>query len=159
MQFARLQKIRHFVRVITDFEDSSGVKAVQVRRGLFSGFEGVAVKSNGTLRALRKALEFLDRDRSIAVYFEESEICCKSPYFSCRSSRCPLMDFVPEEFRSEATPCRHIPLTEKGESLDRLYRTRKKHETDVAVKTWLGSAIARLESVSSNEESVRERAA
>lgn len=119
------------------------------------------MKSNGTLSALKKALEFVDRDRSTtgALYFEESDICCKSPYFSCRSSRCALMDFVPAEFRSEATPCRHIPLTQKGESLERLYQTSTKRETDAAVKNWLGSAIARLESLSSDEQPARDRAA
>lgn len=107
-----------------------------------------------TLAGLRKHFELLSRKErgSIPLHFEDSDICCRSPFFSCRSSRCVLMNFVPEEFRSEAVPCRHIPLNERGESLEVLYRTRTTNETESVLNTWLSSMIETLESFASNKE-------
>jgi hypothetical protein len=62
------------------------------------------------------------------------------------------MNFVPEEFRSEATPCRHIALNEEGESLNVLYSTRAVYETELTVRAWLSSMIETLESLAANEE-------
>jgi hypothetical protein len=108
----------------------------------------------GTLAGLRNHFELLNRQerRSIPLHFEDSDICCRSPFFSCRSSRCVLMNFVPEEFRSEAAPCRHIPLNERGESLEVLYRTRTANETESVLSSWLSSMIETLESVAPNKE-------
>jgi hypothetical protein len=102
----------------------------------------------GTLSGLRNHFELLDRNAAgnSQLHFEDTAICRRSPFFSCRSSRCVLMQFVPEEFRSANTPCRHIPLTATGENLDVLYSTRTVHETDSAVKLWLSTVIERLES-------------
>jgi hypothetical protein len=107
-----------------------------------------------TLVGLRNHFELLNRKerRSIPLHFEDSDICCRSPFFSCRSSRCVLMNFVPKEFRSEAAPCRHIPLNELGESLEVLYRTRTANETESVLRTWLFSMIESLESVAPNNE-------
>ena len=107
----------------------------------------------GTLAGLRNHFEFLNRNGlgCNQLHFEDSPICRRSPFFTCRSSRCVLMQFVPEEFRSANTPCRHIPLTATGESLDVLYSTRTMHETDSAVKHWLSSIVVRLESVAAHE--------
>jgi len=107
-----------------------------------------------TLAGLRNHFELLSRKEqgSIPLHFEDSDICCRSPFFSCRSSRCVLMNFVPEEFRSEAAPCRHIPLTEKGESLELLYSRRTKHEVEFAVRGWLSSMIDTLESTAPSKK-------
>ena len=110
------------------------------------------MNSQETLAALRKQLEVLNKrnhlnpnGRSAPLSFENSEICRSSPYFSCRSSRCSLMAFVPEEFRSEAVPCLHIALNESGETLDMLYRTSTTEKTNEAAQKWLASAIRKLE--------------
>jgi hypothetical protein len=105
----------------------------------------------GTLTGLRNHFEFLHRNGQGGgqLHFEDTAICRRSPFFSCRSSRCILMQFVPEEFRSTNTPCRHIPLTATGESLTVFYSTRTFHDTDLAVKSWLLSMIERLESAAS----------
>ena len=109
------------------------------------------MNSEETLAALRKQLEVLNKNirntsgRSAPLSFEDSEICRSSPYFSCRSSRCSLMAFVPPEFRSEAVPCLHIALTESGETLDMLYRTSTSEKTNEAAQKWLASAIRKLE--------------
>jgi hypothetical protein len=120
------------------------------------------LNSDEILAALRKQLEILNKrnfrnpsGRSAPLSFEDSEICRSSPYFSCRSSRCLLMAFVPQEFRSEAVPCLHIALNESGETLDMLYRTSTNEKTNEAARKWLASAIRNLES----ETSAQRRAA
>jgi hypothetical protein len=60
-------------------------------------------------------------------------------------SECILMQLVPEDFRSEKIPCRHIPLSERGETVDSFYRTGTQEELEVAVAQWLRTTIARLE--------------
>lgn len=111
------------------------------------------MRTRGTLTALRNHFELLKRVGSSngQLHFEDSDICFRSPFFSCNSSRCPLMRFVPKEFRSEVAPCRHIPLNAKGESLEILYSTRTTLEIDSAVRTWLSSTIETLESLGETE--------
>ena len=118
------------------------------------------VKSGETLSTLKDELQFLNKGnyRSQAswgarLYFEDSEMCCRSPFYSCRSSRCALMRFVPERYRSEAAPCRYIPLNANGQTLETLYRiATKKEEMEESVRAWLLSAISGLESAESEEQ-------
>jgi hypothetical protein len=107
----------------------------------------------GTLTALRNHLELLERNGSgdSQLHFEDSDICFRSPFFSCSSSRCALMHFVPKESRSEVAPCRHIPLNANGESLEMLYSIRTRHEIDSAVRAWLSSVIEKLEWLAETE--------
>jgi len=79
--------------------------------------------------------------------FEDSPIC---PNFSdvshpypCES--CLLAQFVPQEQRSDSVPCRFIPLTKDGQSLDDLYRTGNQIEIEEALATWLRAQIERIE--------------
>jgi hypothetical protein len=83
---------------------------------------------------------------SFSLYFEDADVCCKSPFLSCRSSRCALIHFVPEESRGEATPCRHIRLDERGETLHSFYAKGAMKQADAAVRNWLVSTIAILDS-------------
>jgi len=83
---------------------------------------------------------------SFSLYFEDANVCCKSPFLSCRSSRCALIHFVPEESRSEPAPCRHIRLGERGETLHSLYAKGEIEQTHAAVRNWLVSTIAMLDS-------------
>jgi hypothetical protein len=83
---------------------------------------------------------------SFNLYFEDSDVCCKSPFLSCRSSRCALIHFVPVESRGAPTPCRHIRLDERGETLHSLYAKGAKEQTHAAVRNWLVSTIAMLDS-------------
>jgi hypothetical protein len=107
------------------------------------------METKETLAGLRSHFEMLDRDGFAdgELHFEDTAVCCRSPFFSCRSCRCLLMRFVPEEYRSAITPCRHIPLTATGESLEIYYRTRTAQETHSAVRAWLSSTIETLESL------------
>ena len=79
--------------------------------------------------------------------FEDSPIC---PNF-CDAARphpcdsCLLAQFVPEEQRSENVPCRFIPLTQDGQTVDDLYRTGNQGEMEQALAAWLRAQIERIE--------------
>lgn len=79
--------------------------------------------------------------------FEDSPIC---PNF-CDPARphpcetCLLEQFVPEGQRSEKIPCRFIPLTESGLTVDDLYRTGSQIEMEEALARWLRCQIQRIE--------------
>ncbi len=109
--------------------------------------------SEVVVSGLRDHLRSLDEQdhskkmgRSSPLYFESSIACCRSPFFSCRSSRCALIHFVPEELRGEPAPCRHIQLNERGETLQALYGHGETQKTEAAVRSWLISTIARFDS-------------
>lgn len=79
--------------------------------------------------------------------FEDSPICPNfsdaTHPFSCET--CLLEQFVPEGQRNENTPCRFIPLTKEGQTVEDLYRTGNQIETEEALATWLRAQIARIE--------------
>jgi hypothetical protein len=55
------------------------------------------------------------------------------------------MQLVPEGARSKEIPCRYIPLSERGETVDSFYRTGTQEELDIAVAQWLRTTIDRLQ--------------
>lgn len=79
--------------------------------------------------------------------FEDSPIC---PNF-CDPARphpcetCLLEQFVPDGQRSERIPCRFIPLTESGLTVDDLYRTGSQIEMEEALARWLRAQIQKIE--------------
>ena len=79
--------------------------------------------------------------------FEDSPIC---PNF-CDAARphpcdsCLLMQFVPEEQRSQEVPCRFIELTQEGQTVEDLYRTGSQAELEGALADWLRAQIKRIE--------------
>ena len=81
------------------------------------------------------------------LIFEDSPTCMnydtKSHPGPCND--CFLMQFVPPESRGEKVPCRHIPLTNAGETLNDLYRGGTQQEIEDALGSWLRNTIARLE--------------
>jgi hypothetical protein len=108
------------------------------------------------LEVLRFELQFLeaggygrsprDPHRSPLV-FEDSLSCinlgCKTVREPC--CNCLLMMFVPPASCLEATPCRHIPLNEAGETIDSFYRHHTQLELEGALEVWLRANIKRLE--------------
>jgi hypothetical protein len=80
------------------------------------------------------------------LIFEDSPTCMN---FSSKDrepcSACLLMQFVPENARTEQTPCIHIPLSPGGETLESLYRTGTQQEIEGALGGWLRTTIRRLE--------------
>jgi hypothetical protein len=79
--------------------------------------------------------------------FEDSPIC---PNF-CDPARphpcesCLLEQFVPDGQRKESIPCRFIPVTNDGRTVDDLYRTGSQVEIEDALAKWLRSQIDRIE--------------
>ena len=55
------------------------------------------------------------------------------------------MKFVPVERQNESSPCRFIPLNEKGGTIDYFYRCGTQLEMEEALAGWLRSQIARIE--------------
>ena len=58
---------------------------------------------------------------------------------------CFLMQFVPQEKQQERVPCRFIPLTDTGETVDDFYRCGTQIEMEAALKNWLKKEIQNLE--------------
>ena len=54
---------------------------------------------------------------------------------------CPLMEFVPPQFQRESAPCRFIPLTQSGETVDYFYRAGTQMELEEALACWLRKQI------------------
>jgi hypothetical protein len=83
--------------------------------------------------------------------FEDSPTCMN---FSSKDrepcSDCLLMQFVPDNARTEQTPCIHIPLASSGETLESLYRTGTQQEIEEALGAWLRATMRRLEAEEAN---------
>lgn len=79
--------------------------------------------------------------------FEDSPIC---PNFSdpgrphlCET--CRLQRFVPDDRRAESIPCRFIPLTKDGQTVEDFYRTASQVEMEEALAHWLRTEIKKIE--------------
>jgi hypothetical protein len=114
------------------------------------------VETNQILERLRFELKFLEDGgygRSPhtpwrpSLVFEDSLTCLNFNVVArphpC--GECFLMQFVPSERKQEGVPCRFIPLTEKGETLNDFYGCRTQVELEDALKNWLHKEIHRLE--------------
>lgn len=55
------------------------------------------------------------------------------------------MQLVPSECRENKIPCRHIPLNDRGETVDSFYRTGTQLELNKALIEWLKQTIWQLE--------------
>ena len=81
------------------------------------------------------------------LIFEDSPTCMnydiKKHPAPC--AECALIQFVPPDKRGEKVPCRHIPLTAEGETLQELYRGGTQRELEDALADWLRARIALLE--------------
>jgi hypothetical protein len=80
--------------------------------------------------------------------FQDSPTCLnfnsKEPPKPC--TECLLIELVPEERRKEKIPCRQIPLSERGDTIDFYYRTGTVEDLEAALRNWLKATIRRLES-------------
>ncbi|HEV2469169.1 MAG TPA: hypothetical protein VGS78_08240 [Candidatus Sulfotelmatobacter sp.] len=79
--------------------------------------------------------------------FEDSPIC---PNFcdparphSCQN--CLLEQFVPAGQQAESIPCRFIPITSDGRTVEDFYRTGSQIEMEEALATWLRTQIEKIE--------------
>jgi hypothetical protein len=79
--------------------------------------------------------------------FEDSPSCPSmgDPARTHPCSECLLMKFVPDEWQNENFPCRFIPLNEKHETIDSLYRCGTQLELEEALAGWLRNQINCIE--------------
>jgi len=78
--------------------------------------------------------------------FEDSPSCLNfdDPARPHPCAECPLMQFVPVQFRGEKAPCRFISLTEGGETVDHFYRSGTQMELEEALACWLRKQIEQI---------------
>jgi hypothetical protein len=60
-------------------------------------------------------------------------------------SECLLMQFVPQDRRETRFPCRHIPLTSRGETLHSFDEWGTEEKLETALREWLLRVIALVE--------------
>jgi len=83
--------------------------------------------------------------------FEDSPTCINLPGSQDKEeerrpcSECPLMEFVPEGRHETQFPCRHIHLTERGETVTSFYEWGTEEELETALREWLTRTIQELE--------------
>jgi hypothetical protein len=108
------------------------------------------------LEVLRAELEFLQtggyRHTNRAAWspefmFQDSPTCLNvdptQPHRPC--SDCVMTQLIPQNVQDEKIPCRFIPLNERGETLDSLYRSDTREEIESAVAEWLKKTMTGLE--------------
>lgn len=79
--------------------------------------------------------------------FEDSPICPNfcDPARPHPCEKCLLEQFVPAGQKKEVIPCRFIPLTDDGVTVEDLYRTGSQIEMEEALAKWLREQIVRIE--------------
>jgi len=81
------------------------------------------------------------------LVFEDSPTCLnhneRNRIHPC--TECALYSFVPADRRAEQIPCRHIPLTEDGQTVNDFYRSGTQRELEWNLMVWLRKTIRRLE--------------
>jgi hypothetical protein len=82
------------------------------------------------------------------LIFEDSPSCMNydTKDHPAPCEECVLMKMVPAENRDKTIPCRHIPLSPNGETLESLYRWASQREIEDVMRKWLRTTIAKLES-------------
>ncbi len=81
-------------------------------------------------------------------YFRDSVTCINHAEVVRREpcTDCVLIDWVPEEGRTQDLPCHHIPLNERGETIASLSEgARTRSRVEQALLHWLDATIADLE--------------
>ncbi len=80
--------------------------------------------------------------------FEDSPTCPNfcDPAHSQPCESCLLEQFVPDGQKNESVPCRFIPLTKDGKTIEDLYRTGSQSEMEEALAMWLRTQIQKIES-------------
>jgi hypothetical protein len=79
--------------------------------------------------------------------FEDSPICPNfcDPLHPNKCEQCLLAQFVPAASMTEEIPCRFIPLTAEGQTVEDLYRMGSQDEMEKALEAWLRAKIENIE--------------
>ena len=121
-------------------------------------------EKQGLLEKLKFELSFLEQGgygRSVRTpwkptsIFQDSVTCLNygEPGRPHPCSECMLIDFVPEQSRNETVPCHHIPLDDKGTTVESLDQGYNRARLEEAVIDWLRQLVARLERECAEEKS------
>ncbi len=108
------------------------------------------------LSILKFELDFLESGgygRSVRTPWKETSLFQDSlscinfgdPERSRPCDECLLMAFVPTDHRSADIPCHHIPITERGESIEVIEQGMSREEVEEALKSWLRRTIHQIE--------------
>ncbi len=116
----------------------------------------MATDNRNILDVLKFELDFLEKGGygssprepwRCPLIFEDSPSCMnydtKETPAPCEE--CVLMQLVPAENREKKIPCRHIPLSPNGDTLESLYRWASQREIEDVMRNWLRTTIAKLE--------------
>jgi hypothetical protein len=108
--------------------------------------ELVFIEKGGYFRSLRALATSLTPWLPTSL-FQDSPTCINfsDPERRRPCGECLLMQFVPPERRTERVPCRHIPLSEAGETIHNLELNETQENMEEAVKKWLRATIKQLE--------------
>jgi hypothetical protein len=112
--------------------------------------------------ALKFELTFLERGgyersvrepRKVLSIFQDSPSC---PNYAAQTrtqscADCFLIDFVPAEKRGEAVPCHHIPLNDRGDTVNSLAGSGDDFGIQRAMRCWLGKTIDAMEKAAAEE--------
>lgn len=79
--------------------------------------------------------------------FQDSLTCLNYgyPYRAHPCNECHLIDFVSPEHRTEEIPCHHIPLNEKGETIEDLELEDNEAKLERQMMLWLRTKISEIE--------------
>ena len=113
-------------------------------------------KDRNTLEILKFELKFLEdggygrsphAPRRAPYIFEDSPTCLNfnNAERTHPCSECLLTRLVPPELREREVPCRLIPLNDKGQTVETLYREGSQAEMEEALGAWLRREIGRIE--------------
>jgi hypothetical protein len=108
------------------------------------------------LDILKFELDFLEHGgygRSVRTPWKETSIFQDSltcinfgdPERTRPCDECLLIDFVPKSKQSLDVPCHHIPITERGETVEVIEQTKMRSDVEEAVKNWLRKTINDIE--------------
>jgi hypothetical protein len=114
------------------------------------------------LQILRFELNYLeqggfDRDRKLLGSespFRGTMACINfgDPLQAHACHECLLHQFVPEDKQTEEIPCHYIPLDDSGETIAELLDKNDSPRMVAALKNWLGTTIAKLETQNSESK-------
>jgi hypothetical protein len=116
----------------------------------------MATDGRDLLTVLKGELAFLDRGgyRNTAraswrpqFIFQDSPTCLNfDPGRALRPcTECAMLRLVPERSVAQQVPCRFIPISDDGRTVEWYYRHGTQEELEVALRKWLQERIAGLE--------------
>jgi hypothetical protein len=79
--------------------------------------------------------------------FQDSPSCLNyaAPVRTHSCAECWLIHFVPPEKRGESVPCHHIPLNDRGDTVESLAGAGDDCKVQEAMREWLREAIGKIE--------------